>query len=180
MIQSHTYKRLLFSNKRTYTTKPTLTSSITKTVNNTNSSSRGNIETITNKKPLRGWRKYTEQFKDKPASYITTFAILHEVTAIIPFPIVYYGLSLSNIHVPVPEEAVREGNRIVNKVRVRYGYEPLESDNRTMVYLATTYGIVKILLPLRIGASIALTPYFAEKWVGPFATFIKTFIKRFK
>ncbi|KAI8332872.1 hypothetical protein BC941DRAFT_380971 [Chlamydoabsidia padenii] len=128
----------------------------------------------------RGWRKYTEQFKNKPGSYITTFAVLHELTAIVPFPLVYYGLSWSSIQLPVPEQAIHEGNRIVNKVRTRYGYEPLEADNRAMVNLATTYAIVKILLPLRIGASVAMTPFIAEKWVGPLMASAGTLLKKLK
>jgi hypothetical protein len=94
----------------------------------------------------RGWRKYTEQFKNKPGSYITTFVILHELTAIVPFPFIYYGLSWSDLHLPVPEQAIRQGNLIVNKVRVRYGFDALEPDNRAMVHLATTYAIVKVRL----------------------------------
>ncbi|ORZ24692.1 hypothetical protein BCR42DRAFT_317234 [Absidia repens] len=129
---------------------------------------------------LRGWRKYTEQFKNKPASYITTFAVLHELTAIIPFPLVYYGLSWSSIHVPVPDQAIHEGNRIVNKVRTRYGYEPLDVGNRAMINLATTYAIVKVMLPLRIGASLAMTPYLAEKWVGPLMSSMVNLLKKFR
>lgn len=97
----------------------------------------------------RGWRKYTEQFKNKPGSYITTFALLHELTAIVPFPLIYYGLSWSDLQLPVPEQAIHEGNRIVNKVRVRYGFDALEPDNRAMVHLATTYALVKVRLKVR-------------------------------
>ncbi|KAI8069239.1 hypothetical protein BC940DRAFT_237261 [Gongronella butleri] len=131
-------------------------------------------------KPVRGWRKYVHQFKDKPASYITSFAILHELTAIAPFPVIYYGLAWSDVKVPVPEQAVREGNRFVNKVRVRYGYEALDDDNQAMIHLAITYAIVKAMLPLRIGASVAMTPFVAEKWIGPMARAFGSLFKRSK
>ncbi|KAI8097166.1 uncharacterized protein BX664DRAFT_325700 [Halteromyces radiatus] len=136
--------------------------------------------TYTTTTPLKGWRKYADQFKHKPASYLTTFAILHELTAIIPFPLVYYGLSWSSLKVPVPEQAVNEGNRIVNKVRVRYGFTPLEPDSRVMINLATTYAIVKIMLPLRIGASVAMTPYLAERLMGPLLSSISALFKKSK
>ncbi|KAI9323563.1 hypothetical protein BX666DRAFT_1846928 [Dichotomocladium elegans] len=117
---------------------------------------------------LRGWRKYAHQFRDKPASYMTTFAILHEVTAIVPLPIVYYALEYSGMHIPLlPDTAVAEGNRIMSKVRTRYGYEPLDPNSRTMVNLATAYAVVKVLMPLRVAASVALTPFFAERFIGP-------------
>ncbi|CDH60259.1 hypothetical protein RO3G_13651 [Lichtheimia corymbifera JMRC:FSU:9682] len=118
--------------------------------------------------PLKGWRKYAHQFRDKPASYMTTFALLHEITAIVPLPIVYYTLDYSGWHIPlVPQEAIAEGNRIMSKLRTRYGYEPLAPDSRIMVNLATSYAVVKAMMPLRIAASVALTPFFAERMVGP-------------
>ncbi|KAL0084802.1 hypothetical protein J3Q64DRAFT_1744132 [Phycomyces blakesleeanus] len=118
-------------------------------------------------KATRGWRKYVQQFRDKPASYVTTFAILHEVTAIIPFPFIYYALDASALSIPVSETAITEGNRFISKVRVHYGYEPLDPQSRVMINLATTYAAVKLLMPVRLAASAALTPFFAEKWVGP-------------
>ena len=75
---------------------------------------------------------------------MTSLAILHEITAIVPLPIVYYALDYSNFRIPVPEQAVAEGNRIMNKVRTRYGYEPLDPNNRVMVNLATSYAVVKV------------------------------------
>ncbi|KAG2220543.1 hypothetical protein INT45_004149 [Circinella minor] len=125
------------------------------------------------------WKKYAEQFRNKPASYLTSFAILHEITAIIPLPIVYYTLDFCDIRIPVPEQAVAEGNRIMSKVRTRYGYEPLEADSRVMVNLATSYAVVKAMLPLRIAASVALTPFMAERFIGPFGSFVtKAFRKK--
>jgi hypothetical protein len=54
-----------------------------------------------------------------------------------------------------------EGNQRVNRLRTRYGFEPLDCSSRVLVNLSMTYGIVKLLLPLRIGLSVWLTPYVA-------------------
>ncbi|KAI9498368.1 hypothetical protein BDB00DRAFT_881252 [Zychaea mexicana] len=124
------------------------------------------------------WKKYAEQFRHKPASYLTSFALLHEITAIVPLPIVYYTLDNSDIRIPVPEKAVAEGNRIMSKVRTRYGYEPLDPDSRVMVNLATSYAVVKAMLPLRIAASVALTPFMAERLVGPIGAFVTRFFRK--
>ncbi|KAI8375229.1 hypothetical protein BD560DRAFT_368236 [Blakeslea trispora] len=132
--------------------------------------------TATADKPLTGYRKYAEQFKSKPGSYMTSFAILHELTAIAPFPFIYFVLDSSDLKIPFPESVVSEGNRFINKARVYYKYEPLEADNRVMVNLVTTYCIVKALLPLRIAASAAMTPFFAERLIGPIVQFVR---KRF-
>jgi hypothetical protein len=94
--------------------------------------------------PLKGYRKYAQQFKSKPGSYMTTFAILHEVTAVLPFPFIYLALDASSVKIPFPDSVVAEGNRFINKARVYYGYDPLESDSRVMMNLVTTYCIVKV------------------------------------
>ncbi|KAI8149918.1 hypothetical protein BJV82DRAFT_662019 [Fennellomyces sp. T-0311] len=124
------------------------------------------------------WKKYAQQFRNKPASYLTSFAILHEITAIIPLPIVYYSLDYSDIRIPVPEQAVAEGNRIMSKVRTRYGYEPLDPDSRVMVNLATSYAVVKAMLPLRIAASVALTPLMAERFIGPIGSLVTRLFRK--
>ncbi|KAI9031736.1 hypothetical protein CLU79DRAFT_694295 [Phycomyces nitens] len=125
------------------------------------------LNKINVEKGVGGWRKYAQQFRDKPASYMSTFLILHEATAILPFPFIYYALDASTLTIPVSETAITEGNRFISKVRTHYGYEPLDPQSRVMINLATTYAAVKLMMPLRLAASAALTPFFAEKWVGP-------------
>ncbi|KAL7312496.1 hypothetical protein PS15m_008252 [Mucor circinelloides] len=127
-------------------------------------------------KALTGYRKYAQQFKSKPGSYMTTFAVLHELTAVAPFPFIYWALDASSVKIPFPDTVVSEGNRFINKARVYYGYEPLEPENRVMMNLVTTYCIVKALLPVRIAASVGMTPFFAERFVGPMVAFVR---KRF-
>jgi hypothetical protein len=105
---------------------------------------RGSRFYSTSQQSLRGWRKYAHQFRDKPASYVTSFAILHEVTAIIPLPLVYYFLDYTQVSFPIPEDVVAEGNRIVSKMRARYGYESLDPDSRAMVNMVASYGVVKV------------------------------------
>lgn len=101
--------------------------------------------TNTNTEPaLTGYKKYAQQFKSKPGSYMTTFAILHELTAVAPFPFIYFALDSSSINIPFPEAVVNEGNKFINKARVYYKYPPLEPDNRVMINLVTTYCIVKV------------------------------------
>ncbi|KAI9281248.1 hypothetical protein BC943DRAFT_330016 [Umbelopsis sp. AD052] len=126
---------------------------------------------------LRGWRKYAHQFRDKPASYLTSFAILHELTAIVPLPLVYYFLDYSQLNIPVPEDAITEGNRVISKMRTKYGYEPLDPNSRVMLNMVASYAVVKAFLPLRIAASVAMTPFLAEKAVGPFVRTVSRFAR---
>lgn len=122
--------------------------------------SQRRLTSASSQQQMRGWRKYAQQFRDKPASYMTSFAILHEVTAIVPLPLVYYALDYSEVRVPVPEQAVAEGNRIMSKIRTRYGFEPLPADSRVMVNLATSYAVVKVISGQRTSAII---PFFGTK-----------------
>ncbi|CAF0859048.1 unnamed protein product [Adineta steineri] len=125
----------------------------------------------------KGWRRYIDQLKDRPASHITAFAILHEVTAILPFPLIYFPLKWLNIgqYLPIPIEYIQEGNKKINRVRTRYGFEPLDESSMVLVNLSMTYAIVKILLPLRIGLSLMLTP-----WLASIITRSLSGLKRFK
>lgn len=101
-------------------------------------------KSYTTQPTLTGYRKYAQQFKSKPGSYMTSFAILHELTAVAPFPFIYFALDASSLKIPFPESVVTEGNKFINKARVYYKYPPLEPENRVMMNLVTTYCIVKV------------------------------------
>lgn len=68
-----------------------------------------------------------------------------------------------------------EGNKKINRVRTRYGFEPLDESSMVLVNLSMTYAIVKILLPLRIGLSLMLTP-----WLASVITRSLSIFRRFK
>jgi hypothetical protein len=104
----------------------------------TTSSSINNTET------LKGWRKHAANFRSKPGSYIVSFAILHELTAIVPIPLVYIFLSSTGIQIPIPQLALDEGNKFINKVVTYYGYPPLENGSRIALNAATSYAVVKV------------------------------------
>lgn len=59
----------------------------------------------------KGWRRYLDRLKERPASHITAFAILHELTAILPFPLIYFPLKWSRFgeYLPLPMEYI-QGN----------------------------------------------------------------------
>src|SRR5581483_4119455 len=94
---------------------------------------------------LKGWRKHAARFRSKPGSYIISFAILHELTAVIPIPLVYILLSTTGIQIPFPQQALDEGNKFINKVVTYYGYPPFENGSRVALNAATSYAVVKVL-----------------------------------
>ncbi|CAG8511580.1 21999_t:CDS:2 [Gigaspora margarita] len=127
---------------------------------------------------LKGWRKHASQFRSKPASYIISFAALHELTAIVPIPIIYIFLSTTGIEIPFPQQVLDEGNKFINRVVVYYGYSPFENGSRKLLNLATSYAIVKALMPVRIAACVMMTPWTAEKVVGPITSLFKRIVGR--
>ncbi|KAJ8325655.1 hypothetical protein O5D80_005857 [Batrachochytrium dendrobatidis] len=118
-----------------------------------------------------GWRKHLHRLKEAPASHITAFAILHEVTALVPLPIVYWILTVTDVCIPFPEDILAEGNRRISrllqiasslsgssKTDNTQSDQVLADDSQVMLHMATAYAVVKLMMPLRIAACVFLTP----------------------
>ncbi|KAI9471743.1 hypothetical protein BX667DRAFT_461188, partial [Coemansia mojavensis] len=120
------------------------------------------------------WKRHLHRFRDRPASHITAFAILHEITAIVPMFGVYYALDFYQPKTVFPEQVLQEGNRVVNKLRSYAGMDALDTKSPVLAHLALSYAVVKAAAPLRIAASIALTPWTAKHLIVPF---VKQFSK---
>ncbi|KAJ2784612.1 hypothetical protein H4R18_000991 [Coemansia javaensis] len=116
-----------------------------------------------------GWRGHLDKFRDRPASHVTAFAVLHEVTAVAPLAAVYYALDYIGPPVAVPEGVLQEANRYINKLRQYAGWEPLAADSPVLAHLAASYAVVKAAAPLRIALCLALTPAAARWCVVPVA-----------
>ncbi|TPX34844.1 hypothetical protein SmJEL517_g02616 [Synchytrium microbalum] len=115
----------------------------------------------------RGWRKYVDAFRDKPASHVIAFAILHEVTALLPLPLVYYTLSYTDIHIPIPDYLIVEANKRASYLLKMFGMGAVKDDSKALLDMATSYALVKAAMPLRLGASFLLTPWFARTLIAP-------------
>mmetsp|Transcript_9584 Transcript_9584/g.15726 ORF Transcript_9584/g.15726 Transcript_9584/m.15726 type:complete len:158 (-) Transcript_9584:600-1073(-) len=134
--------------------------------------SRG-LSTADQGQELSGWRKHAYRFREKPASHIVSFALLHEITAVVPIGLVYLALDASERAIPLPEGAIEEGNRFVSKVRAKLGLEPLPPDSRALFNAAAAYMVVKFCMPVRLAACFALTPWFARAVVTPSSNALK-------
>ncbi|KAF8949105.1 hypothetical protein BGZ47_010608 [Haplosporangium gracile] len=129
-------------------------------------------------KKLSKFRQYAEQFKNKPASHLISFGVLHEITAIVPLPIVYFALVETGVKIPFPEQAIEEGNRFVGRVAKYYGWNLEGADGaRTMLNMATSYAFVKALMPLRLALCVWMTPWTATRIVSPAMNFWRRFKK---
>eukprot|EP00834_Sanchytrium_tribonematis_P000284 NODE_5_length_72347_cov_1.339331.p52 type:complete len:128 gc:universal NODE_5_length_72347_cov_1.339331:12835-12452(-) len=108
-----------------------------------------------------------DQLKKKPGRHLTAFLILHELTAIFAFPVVYPLASFSNrlllTHLPESllektQLQIKKANYQVNRIRQYFGYDPLDDHHPVVLNFALSYVYVKILMPLRIGLSLWLSP----------------------
>ncbi|KAG0208837.1 hypothetical protein BGX28_000312 [Mortierella sp. GBA30] len=124
------------------------------------------------------FRQYAEQFKNKPASHLLSFGILHEITAVVPLPIVYFALAETGFKIPFPDQAMEEGNRFVGRVAKYYGWDLEGAEGaRVMLNMATSYAVVKALLPVRLALCVWMTPWTATRIVSPVINFWKRFRK---
>ncbi|KAJ1724609.1 hypothetical protein LPJ53_001145 [Coemansia erecta] len=123
--------------------------------------------------PATGWRRHLTAFRDRPASHITAFALLHELTAVAPLALVYYTLAYFEPPVPLPAALLAEGNRYISRARAYLGYPPLDEHSPVLAHLAASYAIVKAAAPLRIALSLLLTPPVARFCVVPLAKLIE-------
>ncbi|KAG5461642.1 MAG: hypothetical protein BJ554DRAFT_6132 [Olpidium bornovanus] len=136
----------------------------------------------------RGWRKYAAEFRGAPGSHVVAFAVLHELTAVLPLPVVY--LSLQALDPPLPPrllalvsgDAAAEAERRGRKALAAFGFdvsspapdsggEPARAGaSKCVLHAAAAYALVKAAMPLRLAACFALTPWFARACVCPMTT----------
>lgn len=166
-------------------------------------SSQSRIERFNRRLP-KFLHKYTNALGSAPVSHITAFLILHEITAIVPL----LGLAATFHYTHWLPSWFTEGAWALQGVE-RFGKyfkrkgwirseeaseAELEVEMRTrdkawnigeggvrlVVEFATAYTITKILLPMRIVASVWATPWFARKTVVPLLAKVKGIFGRGK
>ncbi|KAE8150113.1 hypothetical protein BDV25DRAFT_155069 [Aspergillus avenaceus] len=136
-------------------------------------------------------RTYTTPLLGAPGTHITSFLILHEITAIAPlFGLVaafHYGNWLPDLSAndAFDEGTKRFGRWLRKKGWVEDDIEVVATDGqrdsvtskqiagndkkgvRLVLEFATAYAVTKALLPLRVAASVWATPWFARAVLTP-------------
>ncbi|KAH9809297.1 hypothetical protein Tdes44962_MAKER06156 [Teratosphaeria destructans] len=129
--------------------------------------------------------RFTTPLRDAPVSHITSFLLLHELTAVVPL----FGLAAffhyTDYLPPYLSEGawvedsvgrfarfarrrgwVGEGEGEVRGVEGRW-WEEGGDGVRIVAELATAYAVIKALLPVRIVGCVVMTPWFARGVVRP-------------
>ena len=104
-----------------------------------------------------------DSLRQKPAQYLTSFLILHELTAILPLPMVYYSLKSINYTPNFPDKfktdfGIKLKQNTELKVRKMSEYFGIDIEAQDIGLCVASYLVVKLLLPARIGLSLWLTP----------------------
>lgn len=128
-------------------------------------------------------RPYTRRLIDAPVSHVTSFLILHEITAVVPLLGLFGLFHYSNW---LPEawtegKLVKEGVEKFSRYFRRKGWVADDEDDmagkrskwtgeqgvRVVLEVAVAYAITKALLPARLILSVWVTPWFARVFVLP-------------
>ncbi|KAL4886276.1 hypothetical protein BJY04DRAFT_100179 [Aspergillus karnatakaensis] len=142
-------------------------------------------------------RAYTTPLLGAPATHVTSFLILHEITAVVPlFGLVaafHYGGWLPDF---TSYSGFEEGTRRFGKwLRKRGWVEDVDAEVaqgtdtavatatekegvRLVLEFATAYAVTKALLPLRIAGSVWATPWFARVVLGSVGRGVKRLFRR--
>ena len=113
------------------------------------------------------WHSALQRLKSAPGAHLTAFLVLHELTAIVPLPIIAYALSsIDTTHLSwISPQSLDQASAAVSKKLHALGLDQLSP--KTLFSCACAYVIVKALLPLRIAGSLYLTPFVARRVIEP-------------
>ncbi|KAJ5851382.1 uncharacterized protein N7529_010767 [Penicillium soppii] len=162
--------------------------------------SRSRLRRFNDRLP-RFLRAYTTPLFGAPVTHITSFIILHEITAILPLfglvGVFHYGAWMPNFASETGESnafdegAARFGRWLKKKgwvdeadVNTAAKHEATGENGveragvRLVLEFATAYAITKALLPARLAASVWATPWFARTVFTPTANLARRLFRR--
>ena len=165
--------------------------------------SQSRIERFNRRLP-RFLHRYTNALSSAPITHITSFLILHEITAIVPLLGLAATFHYTHWLPPyfaegtwvlqgverfgkyfrrkgwIRSEDVGEAEHEVELRRRDHAWNISEGGVRVVVEFATAYAITKVFLPLRIMASVWGTPWFARTAVVPLMSQFKRMFSKGK
>ncbi|KAK9456995.1 hypothetical protein V1511DRAFT_495915 [Dipodascopsis uninucleata] len=144
--------------------------------NNKDQSSRERAAKLVSRLP-KSFQPYAAPLLQSPGSYIFTFLLLHEVTAVVPLIFLIWLFNVTEWVPPLPESLIETGKQFFENSVDPNGVLSAEESAKMLLRGASAYAIVKASLPLRIMISIAATPWFARKSVIPLISLMKLMFK---
>lgn len=115
--------------------------------------------------------KYAAKIGGAPMSHLTSFLLIHELTAIVPlFGIWGAFYYLDYVPLGMPDWLIENGSEFIRKMAQRNNWDIMlhaETGAKIVAQGAASYAIVKAVLPLRLIFSLWCTPWVARRVVGP-------------
>jgi hypothetical protein len=119
------------------------------------------------------FKEIVQNLKKSPSSHLISFLILHELTAIIPVLIIFLILNQIEYEVNLESEYLEQGKKFANYFIKKLGLEESENVLKYTFNLTAAYAMVKLALPIRLAACVALTPAFANRVIQPIVSRVK-------
>ncbi|KAK9318440.1 hypothetical protein V1522DRAFT_408195 [Lipomyces starkeyi] len=176
--QLHIQRCSIFSRLRQLSRRNFSTSGITRTIEpnekairvkptaqEVTEKSRQRMKRILDKLPA-SMRPHAERLINAPGSYVFTFLLIHEVTAVAPLFGLMWLFQVTDWMPPLPEGLMEAGKEFYSKA-IPQDSLPSESATKLILQGATAFAIVKMILPLRVAFSLLITPWFARRSVIP-------------
>ncbi|EGV65486.1 hypothetical protein CANTEDRAFT_113012 [Yamadazyma tenuis ATCC 10573] len=116
-------------------------------------------------------KPYTINFINKPIANLTSFLILHELTAVGPLIGIWYLFHKYQISIPLdlPQWAISKGTRIIDDSMQSFNFDGFSLNEKFQLISEGAYAfvVVKMLMPVRVVLSFALTPVFTRFVIEP-------------
>lgn len=122
-------------------------------------------------------RAYAERINQAPVSHITSFLLLHELSAIVPL-FGFWGGFYYFDYVPggIPDWVIDHGTNFIKRMAERNDWHFSEAagrGSRIVLQGAASYAIVKAIMPLRLVFSVWATPFTAKWLIIPISSRLK-------
>lgn len=128
-------------------------------------------------------RPFTTRFINAPILHVTSFLVLHELTAVVPLVGLWYVFHEYPSYVPNLDFAalgLDKITEILDKSMARFDFSDYSLNEKANFIIegAYAYIVVKTLAPIRIFVSLSLMPSFSKWFVVPFNNGMKRIFKR--
>ncbi|KAK9476747.1 hypothetical protein V1514DRAFT_335829 [Lipomyces japonicus] len=124
------------------------------------------LQKIIQKLPPK-YRPYAEKLLASPGSYVFSFLLLHEVTAVLPLFGLTWLFQATDWIPPLSDSLLEAGKTFYANTVPPEALDGTDASAKLLLRGATAYAIIKAILPLRIIFCVWATPWFARKSVLP-------------
>lgn len=126
---------------------------------------------------------FTTRFVNAPVTHITSFLILHEITAIVPLIGLWWVFHNHSSYIPnfdFTAMGIDKVTKIIDLSMERFDFSDYSLNEKANFIMegAYAYIVVKTLAPIRIFISLGLMPAFSRFVVVPFNSVVASIFRK--